>query len=89
MWYDYFPCWLVGHRYGYSQDGIQYCARCGIGRRLPCPHKWKLIRDDPYGSKEELSDGTVSKTISYHRMTLQCEKCGDIRIIRGDNHEND
>jgi len=80
MWFEYLPCWLVGHRYGHiNDDGIQYCGRCGVARAAPCPHKWVLHEGFKSGCDDE--KGTFLAVL----YVLRCEKCGDMMRRRMDS----
>lgn len=73
MWYDYFPCWLVGHRYGQFHEGFQYCSRCGIGRPAPCAHRWEPFEKwtSPNKDAPELKGRIV--------YVFKCAVCGELR----------
>ena len=48
-----------------------------VGRFAQCPHKWEIINTNPCILDDE--NAGISK--NWHKYTLQCEHCGNIKSV--------
>lgn len=68
---------FCSHVYGQVIDGIQYCHKCNVARRLPpavCAHQW--VEKTTYEAGANIKrDGRCSRIITV----LQCAHCGEMK----------
>ncbi len=68
------------HKFGkVGEDRYQYCEKCGRARFVPiiipqikCSHKWVMYQEAEISNN---FNGNMSRRI----ITLQCQKCGDMK----------
>jgi hypothetical protein len=66
------------HKYGKKEsDGYQYCTKCGKARKLPCMHKWKMVKENLY------YEDAHSDMPSYSRRIYECQICGEMKKRKG------
>lgn len=60
------------HKYEKREnDGYQYCSKCGKGRKLPCNHKWKIVKEVRVNGGGWVNDSIL--------MIYECEFCGEAK----------
>ena len=61
------------HKFDKVMDGYQYCVKCGIARKVECPHKWETIRIINEKSWRD----------NIHRIIYikECVRCGELKQI--------
>jgi len=77
-----FGCFF-GHKFGkLTEDGYQYCERCGIAvKPNPCAqgHKWQTKSVMPY--KGQYNDYGIEKHWADNKLSQVCEHCGGRQTI--------
>jgi hypothetical protein len=72
------------HKYGRrTNDGYQYCSKCGKARKFPCVHKWKMIKEVfiYYGDGwniPSINDANNQLPTGSKRI-YECEFCGTMK----------
>ena len=56
---------------------IAWLYKIIVGNFTQCSHKWEIINDTPC----EWRDENTGSSKNWHKYTLQCEHCGDIKFV--------